>query len=109
MLPQAWTLVRLGSNLIANTGQSVDGEGLLACDCSAGGRNHVCPTFMGGRLACTQHMEIDLVECETVPSAFLPQVFYSFDWHAQRKWRIIEEKTYITLQLCFLSIPKFCI
>ena len=68
--------------LIANTGQSVDGEGLLVCDCSAGGPNRVCPTFLGGRLVCTQHMEIDLLECETVPSAFLPQVFYSFDWHA---------------------------
>lgn len=67
--------------LMANPGQIVDGGRLLVCSCSAAGPNHVCLTFLGGRLACMQHMETDLLECETVPSAFLPQVFYSFDWH----------------------------
>lgn len=61
--------------LIANTGQSVDGEGLIVCDCSTGGPNCVCPTFLGGRLACAQHMEIDHLECGAMPPAFLPQVF----------------------------------
>lgn len=86
--------------LIGNTGQSPDNEGLLLTNCSTGGPKCVCLAFLGGRLAHMQHMEIDLLECETMPSAFLPQVFYSFDWHMQRKWRIIEEKTYITL-LCY--------
>lgn len=94
--------------LVTNKGQSIDGEALLVCSCSTGGPVRVCPTFLGGRLACTQHMETDLLECETVPCAFLPQVFYSFDWHARRKQRIIEKKN-ISLQLCFLSIPRFCI
>lgn len=73
-------------------GQSPGREGLLVSNCSTGGPKCVCLAFLGGRLARMQHMEIDLLECETVPSAFLPQVFYSFDWPAQRKWRIIEEK-----------------
>lgn len=101
---QVWCLF-----LIGNTGQSPDREGLLVSNCSTGGPKCVCLPFLGGRLARIQHMEIDLLECETMPSACLPQVFYSFDWHVQRKWRIIEEKTYITLQLCFLSIPGLCI
>lgn len=60
-------------------------KGCLAGDCNTGGPRRVCLTFLGGRLAFTQHMEIDLLECETVPCTFLPQVFYSFDWHALRK------------------------
>lgn len=82
--------------LVTNKGQSIDGEAPLVCSCSTGGPIRVCPTFLGGRLACMQHMETDLLECETVPCAFLPQVFYSFDWHARRKQRIIEKKkTYL--------------